>query len=236
MSKSKTLTIEIQPRTEFGTRSSRRLRRDGLVPAVLYGHHAPVQSLQVSADTAHAVLHHPGLMSLTLAGTETATAILKSTQRHPVSGDILHIDLLAVRADEVIRSSVPLDYHGTPAGASKGGQLEQVLRVLDIECLPGDLPESILVDVSGLDLDATMHVRDLAMPEGIKAVSDPGLAVFQVRLPKIEEVKEEAPAAEAAEGAEAAAAGAEGAEAAAEGGKAEKGEKAEKPEKKGEKK
>lgn len=238
MSKTKTLTVEVKPRTTFGTSASRRLRREGMVPAVLYGHGAEVKSFVVTDETAHAVLHHPGLMSLTMDGAEAATAILKSSQRHPVSSGILHLDFLAVRADELIRSVVPVGATGTPKGATAGGQLEQVLHMLEIECLPGDLPESIEVDVSGMDLDVTMHVRDVPMPEGIKAVSDGGLAVFQVRLPKIEEVKEEKPAAE--EGAEAAA---EGAAPAAEGGQADEkkaaaGEKAEKGDKKaaGEKK
>lgn len=237
MSKTKTLTVEVKSRTTFGTSASRRLRREGMVPAVLYGHGAGVQSFVVTDETAHAVLHHPGLMSLTLDGAEAATAILKSSQRHPVSSGILHLDFLAVRADELIRSVVPVQATGTPKGATAGGQLEQVLHMLEIECLPGDLPEFIEVDVSGMDLDVTMHVRDIPMPEGIKATSDAGLAVFQVRLPKIEEVKEEKPAEE--EGAEAAA---EGAAPAAEGGEADAkkaaGDKAEKGDKKaaGEKK
>lgn len=212
------MTIEVTPRVNLGTSASRRQRRAGDVPAVLYGHGAAVQTLSVAEATVQAVLHHPGLMNLNIAGAEATTAILKSSQRHPVSGITLCLDFLAVRADELIRSVVAVDFHGVPVGAAKGGQLEQVLHQLEIECLPGDLPESIDVDVSGMDLDTTMHVRDLVMPEGIRAVSDPGVAVFQVRLPKVEEVKEEAPAeAAAAAGAEAAAEGA-----AAEGDKAEK--------------
>ena len=231
MSRTKTLTIEVTPRVNLGTSAARRQRGAGAVPAVLYGHGAAVQTLTLAEATAQAALHHPGLMNLTIAGAEPATAILKASQRHPVSGIILHMDFLAVRADELIRSVVPVDFHGVPMGASRGGQLEQILHSVEIECLPGDLPESIDVDISGMDLDTTMHVRDMVMPEGIRAVSDPGLAAFQVRLPKVEEVKEEAPAeaAAAAEGAEAAPA--EGGAAAAEGEKAEK-----KSEKKAEKK
>jgi large subunit ribosomal protein L25 len=226
MSRSKTLTIEVTPRVNLGTSASRRQRGAGLVPAVLYGHGAAVQTLTLAEATAQEVLHHPGLMSLSVDGTEAATAILKSAQRHPVSGIILCLDFLAVRADELIRSSVPVDFHGVPMGASRGGQLEQILHQVEIECLPGDMPESIDVDVSGMDLDTTMHVRDMVMPEGIRAVSDPGLAAFQVRLPKVEEVKEDAVAATAA---------VEGAEAApAEGAAAAEGEK--KAEKKAEKK
>lgn len=218
MSRSKTLTIEVTPRVNLGTSASRRQRRAGNVPAVLYGHGAAVQTLTVAEATVQEVLHHPGLMSLNIAGAEPTTAILKSSQRHPVSGITLCLDFLAVRADELIRSVVAVDFHGVPMGAARGGQLEQVLHQLEIECLPGDLPESIDVDVSGMDLDTTMHVRDIVMPEGIRAVSDAGVAAFQVRLPKVEEVKEEAPAeAAAAAGAEAAAEGA-----AAEGDKAEK--------------
>jgi large subunit ribosomal protein L25 len=227
MSRSKTLTIEVAPRVQLGTSASRRQRRAGSVPAVLYGHGAAVQTLALAEATAQEVLHHPGLMNLNIAGAEPTTAILKSSQRHPVSGIILCLDFLAVRADELIRSVVGVDFHGVPVGAARGGQLEQVLHQVEIECLPGDLPESIDVDVSGMDLDTTMHVRDIPMPEGIRAVSDPGVAVFQVRLPKVEDVKEDAPveAAVAATG-EAAAEGA-----AAGGDKAEK-----KTEKKAEKK
>jgi large subunit ribosomal protein L25 len=229
MSRSKTLTIEVKPRVNLGTSASRRERGAGIVPAVLYGHGAAVQTLTVAEATAREVLHHPGLMSLSIDGVESATAILKASQRHPVSDLILHLDFLAVRADELIRSTVPVDFHGVPMGAARGGQLEQIMHLLEIECLPGDLPESIDVDVSGMDLDTTMHVRDMVMPEGIRAVSDAGLAAFQVRLPKVEEVKEEAPAeAAAAEGAAAAA---------AEGGAAAEGDKAEKKvEKKADKK
>lgn len=229
MSRSKTLTIEVKPRTDLGTGAARRQRGAGSVPAVLYGHGAAVQTLTVAEATAQEALHHPGLMNLNIEGAEPATAILKASQRHPVSGLILHLDFLAVRADELIRSTVSVDFHGVPMGAARGGQLEQILHLLEIECLPGDLPESIDVDVSGMDLEATMHVRDMVMPEGIRAVSDPGLAAFQVRLPKVEEAKEEAPAE--------AAAVAEGAEAAAEGGAAAEGNKADKKvEKKAEKK
>ena len=228
MAKSKTLTIEVKPRTTAGTSAARRMRRAGLIPAVLYGHGAEARNLAVPEETAQAVRHHPGLMNLNIEGSEPATAILKTLQRHAVSENILHLDFLAVRADELIRSTVPVYAIGIPLGASRGGQLEQVLHLLEIECLPGDMPESIEVDISALDLDATMHVRELAMPEGIKAISDGGLAVFQVRLPKVEEVKaEEEPTAEAA-----AAAAAEGAEAAP----AEGAEAAKKDEKKGEKK
>lgn len=232
MSRSKTLTVEAKPRVHLGTGAARRQRGAGVVPAVLYGHGAAVQTITVGEATAQAVLHHPGLMNLNIEGAEPATAILKASQRHPVSGLILHLDFLAVRADELIRSTVPVDFHGVPMGASRGGQLEQILHSVEIECLPGDLPESIVVDVSGMDLDTTMHVRDMVMPEGIRAVSDPGLAAFQVRLPKVEEVKEEAPAEAAA------VATAEGAEsAAAEGGAAPAGEKTDKKvEKKAEKK
>ncbi len=218
MNKSKTIDVSVQARTEAGTRPARRLRRRGMVPAVLYGRNTAVEALMLSEEAAEAVVHHPGLMNLTREGAEPAMAILKAAQRHPVSGAILHLDFLAVRADQKIRASVPVDHHGIPAGASKGGQLEQALHMLEIECLPADLPEEIVVDVSGLDLDATMHVRDLPLPEGVRALSDGGLVVFQVRLPKIEEVKEEA--AEAVEGAEAAKEGeAEGAKEGAEPGK-----------------
>ncbi len=204
MSRTKTLTVAVTPRTSFGTSASRRLRRGGQVPAVVYGHGAEVKAYTLTAETAEEVLHHPGLMSLSADGAEAGLVILKSAQRHPINPGVLHLDFLAVRADELIKATVPVEAVGVPRGAAAGGQLEQVLRLLEIECLPGDLPEHIEVDVSGMDVDATLHVRDLPMPEGIKATADAGLAVFQVRLPKIEEAKEEAAATAAAEAAPAA--------------------------------
>lgn len=205
MSRTKTLTVAVTPRTSFGTSASRRLRRGGQVPAVVYGHGAEVKAYTVTAETAEEVLHHPGLMSLSADGAEAGLVILKSAQRHPINPGVLHLDFLAVRADELITATVPVEAVGVPRGAAAGGQLEQVLRQLEIECLPGDLPEHIEVDVSAMDLDTTLHVRDLQMPEGIKATADAGLAVFQVRLPKVEEAKEDATAAAAAPAAEAAA-------------------------------
>lgn len=198
MSRTKTLTVAVTPRTSFGTSASRRLRRNGQVPAVVYGHGAEVKAYTLAADAAEAILHHPGLMSLTADGVEAGLVILKSAQHHPINPGLLHIDFLAVRADEMITATVPVQAIGVPRGAAVGGQLEQVLRQLEIECLPGDLPEFIEVDISGMDLDTTLHVEDLPMPEGIKATTDAELAVFQVRLPKIEEAKEDAAATEAA--------------------------------------
>lgn len=199
MSRSRTISIQVEPRSMVGSAAARRLRRQGQVPAVLYGRGIETTMVALSGEAVHAVTHHPGMMELVIgaAGDQTS-AIVKELQRNPLTGAVEHIDFLAVRADEAIQSVVPLEAHGEPKGSARGGQLEQILHELEIRCLPADLPESIEIEVSGLDLDETMHVADLALPEGIKALSDPNLAVFQVRLPRVDVVA--APTAVEAEG------------------------------------
>jgi large subunit ribosomal protein L25 len=212
MSRSKTLTVEVSARERTGTSASRQLRSSGSVPGVIYGHGSAGTSITVGQNALLEVLRHTGLIELTSASGDPRSAILKEVQRHPITGHVLHVDFQEVKADEIVQATVPIEAVGEPAGARHGGLLEQVVHELDIECVPADLPESIEVDVSGMDLDDTIHVSDLPIPEGVKSTTDPELPVFQVRLPK-EELPEEEEGVEGAllEGEEAAE-GAEGAE------------------------
>lgn len=216
MAKMNVLQISAEKRSALGSSASRRIRRSGMVPAVLYGHGMAAESLALPLDAAEKILHHPGMMDVNIEGEGTTSAILKDMQRNAISGQILHIDFLMVKADELIRSSVPIQPRGEPAGAAHGGQLEQGLHELEIECLPGNLPEFIEIDVTPLEVDQSLHVGDLTLPEGIKAVSDETLSVFQVRLPRVEEEPTAEEDAEAGVAGEEAAAGEEGGEAAAE--------------------
>lgn len=190
MSRSKTLTVEVSARECTGTGAARRLRSTGSVPAVIYGHGSAGTSITVGQEALIEILHHTGLIELRSESDDPRSAILKDIQRNPITGHVLHLDFLEVKADEIVQATVPIESVGEPAGARHGGLLEQVVHELDIECVPADLPESIEVDVSGLDLDDTIHVSDLVMPEGVKSTADPELTVFQVRLPK-EELPEE---------------------------------------------
>ena len=110
-------------------------------------------------------------------------------QHHPVRGEILHVDFLEVAMDEMLHTEVPIEATGEADGVKNfGGLLEHSLRSLAIECLPKDLPEIIRIDVSGLGLNQSLHVRDLALPAGVKATSDQDLTVFSVAEPKTEVV------------------------------------------------
>ncbi|NOY79518.1 MAG: 50S ribosomal protein L25 [Kiritimatiellaeota bacterium] len=189
--KKEEFVLDVEKRAEFGTRASRRLRRAGRVPAVVYGHGKQGTALTLTAVEAVELESHAGMVKLAVSGRKRAiTAVIKAMDRDPITGRVLHIDFQEVRMDEVIHSTVRVEPFGEPAGHQHGGQLEQLLHEIEIRCLPADLPESIRVDVSGLELDESLHVGELPLPEGIAPVADSDVVVFQVRLPRIAAVAE----------------------------------------------
>ena len=188
---SNVLTIQVEARNDLGSAHSRRLRKAEQVPAVIYGHGGPGCAVIIKAADLGSLVHHAGLVSLEIAGGETKSAIVKEVQTHPIQDRVLHIDFQEVKAGEKIHSQVGIEYIGVPAGATHGGQLEQILHELEIRCLPGDMVEVNTVDVSGMKVDDTMHVKDLILPPGAEALADPEIPVFEVRLPRIEAVAEE---------------------------------------------
>ena len=126
-------------------------------------------------------------MELDIAGT-TKLSLIQEVQHHPVRVDILHVDFLEVAMDELLNTEVPIESFGEADGVKNyGGLLEHSLRSLHISCLPKDLPELIRVDVSALGLNQSIHVRDLVLPEGVKATSDADLTVFIVAESKVDE-------------------------------------------------
>ena len=183
---SKTLSINVSERGLIGSANSRRLRRDGQIPVVVYGHGGAASSMSIASALLGQLLHHPGLVEMDCGDGSKRLTILKAAQRHPISNDILHLDFLEVKMDELITSDVRLVAEGEAAGIRLGGQLEQVMFELQIKCFPMDTPEVIKVDVSGIELDGSLHVRDLVMPANVTAASDGALMVFQVRAPKAE--------------------------------------------------
>jgi large subunit ribosomal protein L25 len=114
--------------------------------------------------------------------------MIQEVQHHPIQRQILHVDFHAVSATEKITAEVPIETVGEPVGVKTGGGLlEHILRDLEVECLPGDLPERIQVDVSGLDLNQSIHVKDLQLPAGVEAVTDGDLTVVAVSEARVEE-------------------------------------------------
>lgn len=236
MADGKRPALEVEERPERGSRATRRLRREGYVPGVVYGGDDCV-AFKVNNRVLRAALHDgSALIDLTIAGGETRPVIVKDEQRHPVRGEVVHIDLLQVRLDEKIHSAVAIELENVEdaRGVKEGGVLEHVTRELNIEALPTDIPERITVDVSGMDIQATMHLSEVTAPQGVTFLDDPEETIIatitvptEVVEPEIEEetelVGEAGVTAEEAE-AEAGAEGATGdeaagqAEAAAEGG------------------
>lgn len=180
------------------------LRSQGMVPAILYGHRQEPIALQIEERSLNRVVSEAGthhLINLKLDGQETKSVLVKEIQRHPTKGNFLHVDLYAVIMSEKIRTKVPLIFTGTsPVVVRKEGILVHGLDEIEIECLPGDLIESITIDVSGLtEINQAITVADLPVDPGIEVLTGQGDMVAKI-LPAVEEVVEEVvPAAAPAE-------------------------------------
>lgn len=196
---SKTVSINAVKRDELGSANARRIRRAGQIPAVVYGHGQAAAAITVSPEDAAIATAHTGLVEINCSCGAKKLVIVKDVQRHPINPGILHIDFQEVSMDEVITSVVPVIAEGEAAGTKQGGQLEQVMMEIEVKSLPTNMPEEIFVDVSGIELGAAIHVKDLVMPEGVTAVPDGELIVFHVRAIKNEATEEEAAATETTE-------------------------------------
>src|SRR5215467_1581491 len=205
-------TLEAKSRDSFGKNEARRTRRDGLVPGVLYGGDAKQATpISVEPRALLKILHSEAgantLISLKLPGGGDARVLVKEYQLDPVTHQILHADFYRVAMDRAIQVTIPVVVKGEPKGVKQqGGVLEFVRREIEIECLPGDIPENVEVDVSELMVHQGIRVRDIAVNPKWKAVSEPEMMLVHVIMPKAEET---APTAEAAAAAAAPAAPAE---------------------------
>jgi large subunit ribosomal protein L25 len=164
-------TLNAQPRTDFGSRESRRLRRSGLVPGVVYGGGADARPFQVAERDVRNVLVHGGaLIDLDIEGSGAVPVVIKEEQRHPVRGHLIHLDLQEVRLDEEIQAEVTIELLGTEEspGVKEGGVLEHVTHQVTISALPTAIPESIAVDVSGMVIGDTMQLSAVIAPEGVE--------------------------------------------------------------------
>jgi large subunit ribosomal protein L25 len=189
----KQVKLKAELRASVGRSAVRKLRARGLIPAVVYGSNDKPQPLQVAARDINAMMSHASgenvLVELEIAGEgSTRTALVQEVQHSPVSGDIRHLDFHAISMDQMIQAEVPLESIGTAVGVKTfGGLLEQSLRGLAIECLPGDLPDRITVDVSQLNIGDSIHVRDIQFPPGVTPKVQPDLTAFSVVAPVVEE-------------------------------------------------
>jgi large subunit ribosomal protein L25 len=191
--------LATQPRDKFGTAVTRRLREQGLLPAVLYGHKEATVPLTLSHDDfVKALRHGARLVSLKTDGTSEA-AIIQEIQWDHLGKDVLHVDFRRVSEDERVVVTVPLHLRGIAPGVSGGGVLDQPLHTLSVECLVTAVPESIRVSIGELQIDQAIYVKDVRLPEGVKAMGDPDAIVVHIRAPQAEPEAAAAPAAETAE-------------------------------------
>jgi len=197
------LNVQAEPREEFGKNASRRLRRGGRVPAILYGDHGNAIPIAVDPRAIRTVLASESgqnaIFSLEIKGKAPARVMLREWQVDPVHGELLHVDIVRVSLGAKLRLKVPIHVTGEAKGVKvQGGVFEFVLREIEIECLPDDIPEHLTVDVTELTIGKNLRVADLALGEKVKILTDPASVVAHVVTLKAEEEK---PAAEVAEAA-----------------------------------
>jgi large subunit ribosomal protein L25 len=176
-----TTKLDVHPRETAHSRETRRLRRAGQVPGVLYGGgEGPVPFAVSERTLRHALAARGAVLELSIDGGKSTPAVLKDTQRHPVRGDLLHVDLLRVDLNQPIQATVTVELVGADEapGVVDGGILEHVNREVNIEALPTDIPESIQVDVSGLEMNGTMSLGEVTPPKGVTLLDDPETTII----------------------------------------------------------
>jgi len=203
----KEITVAAQPRDTRGKNAARRTRRAGSIPAVVYGAFKDPVAIAVSPKDIHQIVHSSSgyntIFNLDIAGGETTPVMVIDHQNDPIRGTLLHADLKRIDLSKRLRVSIPVTTQGEPKGVkTQGGLLEVVTRAAEIECLPDEIPEHFVVDVTELLIGQSRRFSDLPMSGSMKLVSSPDTVVAHVVALRAEEVK---PAAEAAPTAEAAA-------------------------------
>jgi large subunit ribosomal protein L25 len=198
--------LSARPRVEVGRNALSKVRARGAIPAVLYGARDAATNLEIDKKDIQNLLSRAVgeniLVDLEIregATVSNRTSLIQEVQHHPVRGEIIHVDFHAVSMTEEIDAEVVLEPEGEPVGVKTfGGLLQQSMRSLPIRCLPQNLPNLIVVDVSGLNIGESLHVRDIKLPPGVAAVPDEDLTVFIVSEPTVAEEEPVAAAEEAA--------------------------------------
>lgn len=193
------LVLKAEKRQSKGTRVSRKLRQQGLIPAIIYGHKEDTVAVQLNAhDLTMELQHHHRVLEVDLAG-HRETCLVKDVQYDYLGEKILHVDLTRVSMDERVQVTVTLELRGTPAGVTEGGVLDQLLNEIELDCLVTEIPEVIKTKVNDLQIDQILTAGAIELPSGTKLVTEPDAPVATVRL-KAEEVVEEEEIAPAEEG------------------------------------
>jgi len=190
----KSVPLNAIPRSLGRRAGAKKLRAEGRIPAVIYGRESKPQSLEISAKEIGDLIHHSVSENLLvdLAVKDDSKpkrlALVQEVQHHPLNGHVLHVDFHEVSPDEKVVLQVPVETVGEAAGVkNSGGVLEHVLFKLKVRALPKDLPEQIIIDVTSLELNKTIHIGEIKAPEGVEILGDKNIPVVSVALPRTEE-------------------------------------------------
>ena len=198
------ITLEVQSREETGKNANRRLRATGLIPAVVYGGDLDPVAIQVDRRTLHDLFKQTGgenaVFLLKLAGTDQKRhSMVRELTIDPITRQVIHIDFLRVLMTEKVKVQVPINLEGTPVGVKdEGGVLDFITREVEVECLPGDIPQTLELDVSDLEIGSHYEVKDLEVPAGVELMVELDKVIVAVAHSRVATEVEEAEA-EAAE-------------------------------------
>jgi len=189
------LVVESEKRTEFGKNVNRRLRATGRIPGVFYGNKIETAHISIDPTDVVQILQSESgyntIFKLKVDG-QLADVLIRDLQLDPIKGTLIHADFQTVALDEVREFQVPVDIQGTAVGVkNEGGILDVVMREIDVECLPREVPDSIPIDVAELEIGDAVRVSQLVVDEKVKILSDSELVVVHVVPPRVEEVEEE---------------------------------------------
>lgn len=196
--------LKANKREHSGTTAAKRLRRQGIVPAVIYGSEQRTYAVQVDAKGFGELLRQQSsanfLVNLEIEGAveKSKLVMVQSIQHNPLSGAVTHIDFHAVKENETVHANIPIELRGTPIGAKEGGVVEHQIHTIEVYCRPADLPDHIDLDISRLGLGQAMHVSDLVLPQGVETHLDGDVVVVIITEPRVAVAEEtETPAAAA---------------------------------------
>jgi large subunit ribosomal protein L25 len=189
-------TLNVAPRADFGSRNARRMRREGLVPGVVYSGGTEATAFQVSEREVRGVIAEgAALFDLSIDGAKARPVVIKEQQLHPVRGTLRHIDLQEVNLKEAIEADVSIELEGADdaPGVKAGGVLDHVTREITVEALPTDIPDKITVDVSTMEINDTLQLSAIDPPQGVTFIVEEGEEVTIVTLapPRVEEAAPE---------------------------------------------
>lgn len=188
-------TLKVAPRADFGSRASRRLRNEGVVPGVVYSGGEDAIAFQVAEREVRNILHEgAALFDLEVEGSKAVPVVVKDQQLHPVRGSIQHLDLQQVNLNEAIQADVAVELAGADEapGVKASGVLEHVTHEITVEALPTDIPDKIVVDVSAMEINDTLQLSAVPAPDGVTFVAeDPDeITIVNLSPPRVEEVVE----------------------------------------------